>query len=501
MAAKVRTFPGGYVFHNLRGAIESGLAVTDAPFPARAVVPLAQGFGAEVPSLVGEGDTVAAGQIVGRDDASVSTPVHAPVSGRVQRVFKLAVAGGEITALEIKADGSREWQAVERRYGDPVNAAPDELAETLYLAGVTALGRKGIPTKFSSSPVGPEAVEALLVGAVHSEPYSLPNGVVLEPYFKEFVSGLRVLRRVFGGVRTIIGLDERDAALVPQLEAELSGDGVEVALVRAKFPAEYDEVLCETLLRRIVPDGQSALDVGALVVDVPTCLAAHEACVEGKPLIERLVALGGTGYSETAVVRARVGTPAKQLVEGRLVEPARVFAGGALAGHGVTDADEPITRTTWGLTALGEDTSRPMLAWMGPGFDYDSTSRAFVSGFLPPKRKRVDTNLSGELRPCIQCGYCAEVCPRDLLPYHLDKLLAVDAIDEAEEMRLFGCVECGLCSYVCVSKIPLMANIIKGKKHVIEEHEAERAELDRKQAEEEARRAAEAERGAQEGAA
>jgi len=142
-----------------------------------------------------------------------------------------------------------------------------------------------------------------------------------------------------------------------------------------------------------------------------------------------------------------------------------------------------------------------MLSWMGPGFDYDSTSRAFVSGFLPPKRKRVDTNLSGELRPCIQCGYCAEVCPRDLLPYHLDKLLAVDAIDEAEEMRLFGCVECGLCSYVCVSKIPLMANIIKGKKHVIEEHEAERAELDRKQAEEEARRAAEAERGAQEGAA
>jgi Na(+)-translocating NADH:ubiquinone oxidoreductase A subunit len=241
--------------------------------------------------------------------------------------------------------------------------------------------------------------------------------------------------------------------------------------------------------------------VGVLVVDVATCLAAHEACVEGKPLIERLVALGGTGYAEPGVVRARVGTPAKKLVEGRLVEPARVFADGALAGHEVTDADEPITRTTWGLTALDEDTSRPMLSWMGPGFDYDSTSRAFVSGFLPPRRKRVDTNLGGELRPCIQCGYCAEVCPRDLLPYQLDKLLAVDAIDEAEEMRLFGCVECGLCSYVCVSKIPLMLNIIKGKKHVLEEHEAERIELERKRAEEEARRAAETERGAQEGAA
>ena len=59
-------------------------------------------------------------------------------------------------------------------------------------------------------------------------------------------------------------------------------------------------------------------------------------------------------------------------------------------------------------------------------------------------------------------------------------------------MRLFGCIECGLCSYVCVSKIPLMADIIRGKKHVIEEHEAEQAEIARKQAEEQARQAAEA---------
>jgi electron transport complex protein RnfC len=490
-AGHARTFPGGYVFRQLKGDIASDSGIAEAPFPARVVVPLAQGFGAKVPALVGQGDTVAAGQIIGRNDETVSTPIHAPVSGRVTRLFKLDLGDGEVTALEITADGSRNWQRLKRAYSDPAKAAPEQLAETLYLAGVTALAKRGIPTPFKSAPVGQDGVESLLVSAVHSEPYSLPNTVVLVPNLDAFASGVRLLRRALGGVRAIVGLDERDAALRPQIESALSGDGVEVVLVAAKFPAESDEVLTEVLLRRLVPDGKTGLDVGSLVVDVAACLAAHAACVEGAPLIERLVALGGTGHQAPGVVRVRVGTPARSLVAGRLVEPALLVENGALAGRIVSSDD------TWGLTALFEDTSRPFMGWMAPGFDFDSMSRAYGSTYFPPKARRVDTGLSGELRPCIQCGYCSTVGPRDLLPYHLDKLLAIDAIDEAEAMRLFGCIECGLCSYVCVSKIPLMTDIAAGKKRIVAEHEAERAELARKQAEEETRRAAEAARTGQ----
>jgi electron transport complex protein RnfC len=498
MAFRARTFPGGYVFKRFKGELISGLRVADAPLPSRAIVPLAQGFGAEVRPLVKEGDTVAAGQIVGRDDESVSTPVVAPVSGRVERLLEVACAGtlevpgGKVTAVEIRSDGSKSWQPVARKYGDALNAPPEQLAETLYLAGVTALGKKGIPTPFNSSPVAVDAVDALVVSAVHSEPYSLPNDAILEPNLDAFVSGVRILQRVLGGPRTVIGLDARDAAFAPKLESTLSADGVDVAIVRPKFPVEREEVLTEVVLGRIVPDDKAALDVGVLVVDVQGCLAVHAACVEGKPLIERLVALGGTGYRETGIVRARIGTPARQLVADRLVEASLLVHNGALAGCPILNGDWPVTRATWGLTALHEDTSRPFMGWMAPGFDFDSTTRAFGASWFPPRARRADTNMAGELRPCVQCGYCPEVCPRDLLPFHLDRVLAIDAIDEAEAMRLFGCIECGLCSYVCVSKIPLMADIVRGKARVIEEREQEAAELRRKQAEEEARRAAEA---------
>lgn len=500
-ATRARTFPGGYVFRQLKGDIEPGLGVVDAPLPDRAIVPLAQGFGAEVPALVKQGDRVAAGQIIGRDDATISTPIHAPVSGRVERFIKLETPDGEVTAVEIKADGSRNWQPVARRYSNALNAPPEQLAETLYLAGVSALGKTGIPTPYRSSPVEPDAVDTIVVSAVRSEPYTLPNDAVLglrraegdPPYnanAKAFASGVRILQRAFGGARAIVALDARDAALVEAIWGEL--EGTEIRLVFPKYPAECDEVVVELVTDRMVPDGKTGLEVGVLVVDVQACLAAHAACVEGKPLIERLIALGGTGYTSPAIIKARIGTPARWLVKDRVAGEHSLIHNGALAGWLVTDLDWPVTRATWGLTALHDDTSRPFMGWMAPGFDFDSNSRAFGSSYFPPKARRADTNMAGELRPCIQCGYCPEVCPRDLLPFHLDKLLRIDALDEAEELRLFGCIECGLCSYVCVSKIPLMTSIIAGKKRVIAEREQELAELRRRQAEEEARRVAEA---------
>jgi electron transport complex protein RnfC len=488
-ATRARTFPGGYVFRHLKGDIEAGLEVVDVPLPERAIVPLAQGFGAEVPALVKQGDRVVAGQVIGRDDNTVSTPVHAPVSGRVERFIKIETPDGEVTAVEIKPDGSKNWQPIERKYSNARSAPPEQLAETLYLAGVTALGNVGIPTPFKSSPVGPEAVEIIVVSAVRSEPYTLRNDAVLVPNAKAFASGVLILQRTFGGAKAIVALDARDAALVETILGEL--EGAEVRLVAPKYPAEYDEVVTELVTGRGVPDGKTGLDVGVLVVDVQACLAVHAACVEGKPLIERTIALGGTGYETPAIVKARIGTPARWLVKDRVAGEHSLIHNGSLAGWLVTDLDWPVTRATWGLTALHDDTSRPFMGWMAPGFDFDSNSRAFGSSYFPPRARRADTNMAGELRPCIQCGYCSEVCPRDLLPFHLDKLLRVDAIDEAEELRLFGCIDCGLCSYVCVSKIALMTNIIAGKRRVIEEHEQEAAELRRRQAEEETRRAAE----------
>ena len=80
--------------------------------------------------------------------------------------------------------------------------------------------------------------------------------------------------------------------------------------------------------------------------------------------------------------------------------------------------------------------------------------------------------MRGELRPCVSCNFCEEVCPAGILPHRLHKLIYQDDIDEIERSRIDLCVECGLCSYVCPSKIELMHEFKQAKQAILKEKAA-----------------------------
>ena len=211
--------------------------------------------------------------------------------------------------------------------------------------------------------------------------------------------------------------------------------------------------------------------MGALVLDAQAVLHIYEAVMEGKPLIERVVALGGSGYKENIAVKVRVGTRLEEIVKLRLRDDveSRIVINGAITGLQQDDLSVPVGRTAWSVLALEENRKRLFLAFLRMGIDYDSKSRSFLSLLSPGRHRRSDTNTSGELRPCIACIYCDDICPRDLMPHLLSKMATHDLLDEAERIRIFGCIECGLCSYVCPSKIPLMGDIQMGKQKIREE--------------------------------
>jgi electron transport complex protein RnfC len=65
--------------------------------------------------------------------------------------------------------------------------------------------------------------------------------------------------------------------------------------------------------------------------------------------------------------------------------------------------------------------------------------------------------------PCIRCGACVEVCPWDLEPTRLYKLIEQGDTAAAEREGLSRCTECGCCAYACPSHIPLVALLRAGK--------------------------------------
>jgi Na+-transporting NADH:ubiquinone oxidoreductase subunit A len=114
------------------------------------------------------------------------------------------------------------------------------------------------------------------------------------------------------------------------------------------------------------------------------------------------------------------------------------------------------------LTVLPEGDTEEFLGFARPGFKKPSHSKTFFS-FFNRKPLESSCNRGGGLRACVNCGYCAEVCPVDILPQYTLRSIVADEVEESLQLGLLDCVECGLCTYVCPSKIELKSILKEAK--------------------------------------
>ena len=108
-------------------------------------------------------------------------------------------------------------------------------------------------------------------------------------------------------------------------------------------------MLIRAILKRKVPAGGLPMDVGVVVNNIGTAIAAADAVTEGKPLIQRIVTITGDGIQKPKNVLARIGTPFSFLIEysgGLKEETARVFMGGPRTGITQHNLDVPIVKAT-----------------------------------------------------------------------------------------------------------------------------------------------------------
>ncbi len=178
---------------------------------------------------------------------------------------------------------------------------------------------------------------------------------------------------------------------------------------------------------------------------------------EGRLPTEQTLVVAGPGVKSPRHVRARIGAPISDLSKGRVPAPeSRCIAGGVFSGLPAA-MDSFLNAGETSLVYLPEGAvSPPPLEWMMPGRDVPSYSRAFLSAFAPPRERSMSCNRHGGLRACIQCGFCARVCPVDILPQLTYKAVLAEEVEESLAHGLLDCVECGLCSFVCPSKIDLL---------------------------------------------
>ena len=465
----LKTFKGGHYFGLFEGT-PRGKRLQTAPLPKRVIIPLRQGFSAEVAPTVTEGDRVRTGQVIGRAEPNSpkpSTPVHASISGKVTKIEKRPhPLGGEALCVIIESDGQDEWVKLDRP-AHYEKLPPEELGKILYEAGVTAGGQAGFPTIYHSAFATPDKIRYLIINAIETEPFCEATDQLMYEEFDKFVNGIKILRQALGNVHVHIGLGYNKPRIYEELIERFEyHDWCTIHQLRPKYPQGDDAVLIRTLLGLLLPQRGYATDVGCVVQDVQQCVAAYEAVVEGKPFVERVVSVAGSAIKEPGNYRVRVGTPVGNLLENNLKSNGRIVLGSVLRGQAQGDLDAPITRETPAVIALKE-AERELFPVAGPGCDRDSVTGAYLS--LPWVRyKRATTSLNGNPRPCVKCGYCVDVCPQNLVPALLGEYSANGLLSEAQSIDLFACIECGLCAYVCPSKIPLLEQIREGKRKILQ---------------------------------
>jgi electron transport complex protein RnfC len=419
------TFKGG-VHPPDKKELAKGRAIKVALAPKQVVIPLSQHIGAPCKPAVEIGQQVKKGEVVGNPQGFVSAPVHASVSGKVVSIGDFPLATGKMTlSVVIENDFQEEWTLL-KDHPDYISLPPEQLKEMVKDAGLVGMGGAAFPTHVKLSPPKEKPIDVLVINGAECEPYLTADYRLMIERPLDIIEGTKILMKILGVKKAFIGIEDNKPDAIEILKKAASGIAeITVCGLEVKYPQGAEKMLIKAAVNREVPPRALPMDVGVVVQNIGTTIAAFEAARYGKPLIERVVTVSGESINEPANLMVKIGTLVSELIKecgGFKTEAAKVISGGPMMGFAMYDLNVPVTKGTSGILALPEE------------------------GLV-----HVD-----EFNPCIRCGRCIEACAMGLMPSMLSVLSERGFYEEAKEYGLFDCFECGSCTYVCPSKRPIV---------------------------------------------
>lgn len=405
--------------------------------PDKVVIPLQQHLGAPCNALVKRGDKVLTGQKIGDSDRFVRAPVHATISGEISSTMTVInpPSGQLVEALVITSDGEDKWVEMEAAK-DLGELSVEEILTRIREAGLVGLGGATFPTHVKLSPPKDTKIDTVILNGCECEPYITADHRVMLEYGEQVLSGLNIIKRVLTPENIYIAIEDNKEDAIEHLEKLIVTMGFEedfkIIPLKSKYPMGAEKILTEIILGREVPIGGLPLHVGVVVHNVSTAKAIHDAVIEGKPFVERVVTVTGAVKNPKNLL-VRFGVPLRVLIDycgGMDGKANEVILGGPMMGISQFDLDFPLAK---------------------------GTSCVLVKEGAPIKEQN-----------CISCGMCIEVCPMRLMPTVLAKYAKAGRYDDCkEEAYIDDCFECGACAYTCPANIPIVQYIKTAKSELM----------------------------------
>lgn len=426
--------------------LASDQAITTLPMPARLEILIQQHIGAPARVSVASGDRVLKGQTIAQAVGPMSASAHAPTSGYIESVTEVTAphaSGLPQTAILLVPDGKEEWAELPAPIADPFALDPELIRERVGQAGIVGLGGATFPAVVKLRLGVQRKLELLVLNGAECEPYLCCDDRLMREHAEEVIDGARIMAHALGTPKVIVGIEEnKPEAVEAMTRAAAAFPEVTVAAVPVQYPMGSERHLVQAFTGLETPATKLTADIGAVVHNVATARAVHQAVRHGRPLIERVVTVSGCAVRQPKNILAPIGAPVSELIQfcgGLVGMPARLIQGGPMMGQPLPTLEVPVVKGTSGILALtAEETGE------------------------------------AEPGPCIRCGSCVSVCPCGLTPLEMVAHIRVDDLDGAANLGVTECYSCGSCAWTCPSHIPLV-NYINYAKGMLKTKERERA--------------------------
>ncbi len=394
---------------------------------------------------VAKDDRVALGSPLIEDKRNPQIQFLSPGGGRVTEIR----FGPRRTIQEIviKLDETEKAVDFERYSQDDIDKmSREQLIQALVTGGLWPLIRELPFRDYARPDVEPPA---LFVCLDSLEPFHPLSQVYLSGNETLFQFGLNVVNKL-AAAPIYVCRHEKNTDLASSL------DGFINLTYTGNYPAHDPGVLLYRMK-------SSSKENRAWFVNGQDVVLMAKLLRDGIYPCDRIVSLGGSGVPQPKHIITRMGAPLSLIAAERPeTENWRYIQGGILTGYGALPQSY-LGFSETALNILPEGNRRgELLGLFNPGYRKPTFSRAFLSA-INHDDFEMSCNMHGGERACIACGYCALVCPVDILPQFTYKAVLAGEVEESLEHGLLDCVECALCSYVCPSKIDLFESLKKAK--------------------------------------
>jgi len=398
------------------------------PLADEIILPLNQHIGTPAQAVVNVGDHVLKGQLIAEAEGVFSASVHASTSGNITAIEERAVphaSGMTARCIVIKPDGKDQWITLES-CDDFSKLAHHELVEKIRVAGVAGMGGAGFPTAVKVNPRADNKIHTLILNGTECEPYITADDMLMRERADEIIDGAQLLAQLLDNpTDVLVGIEDNKPEAIAAMKKAAEGTSIDIVIFPTKYPSGGEKQLIEILTGKQVPSGGIPAQIGIVVQNVGTAVAAYRAVRYGEPLISRVTTIVGESLQQQRNIDVPLGTPIAHILKAHgwdATNCARLIIGGPMMGFTVEALTTPIIKTSNCILAPSND---------------EMPSQ-------PPAQA------------CIRCGMCAEACPANLLPQQLFWYAQSENFEQLREHNLFDCIECGACSFVCPSNIPLV---------------------------------------------